>query len=235
MSNSYRSHRRRKKSKAGRLGLAGALTGAVGIAAVAAGIVLMRPDDRRTGTAIGQAGGGEAATPSATAAPPTGPVLSLTTPEGYGYGLAAVKAGTDEKPLATSEATADGKTFAYADYVLTNTGRRPALLPNVSAADLFVPASQVPDGAKERCMPQAGVPSHMCTLPNHSKVLARLDGSRPPFRDGADTMIPGGASYLVRVATDLPVKDGLEAGDIRLYVWDARYTPERKGIEVAFP
>ena len=48
-------------------------------------------------------------------------------------------------------------------------------------------------------------------------------------------MIPAGASYVVRIASELPVKDGVSAKDLRLFVWNARYTSDRKGIELAFP
>lgn len=84
-------------------------------------------------------------------------------------------------------------------------------------------------------MPQPGIPDDLCTLPNHSKITALLDGSKAPTSDAGDKMMPAGASYLVRIATDLPVKDGLDAGDLRMYVWNARYTSDRKGVEINFP
>jgi len=233
MSNSYRSHRRRRKSSAGKLGLAGALTGAVGIAAVAVGIVVLRPDasdgKAATPTLASQGDGAAGSAPS----PDAGPTLNVTTPEGYGYGLAAAKAGTDARPLPTSSPAPSGSTYAYADYVLTNTQKRPILLDY--PADLFLPRSEVPSDERDRCMPQPGVPDDMCTLPNHSRVTARLNGSKPPISDNGDTMIPAGASYLVRIATDLPVKDGLKTDAVRLYIWDARFTSDRKGIELNFP
>ncbi|XVQ13390.1 hypothetical protein ACQP1W_12895 [Spirillospora sp. CA-255316] len=233
-----RSHRRRKKRGAAKLGIAGALTGVVGIAAIAAGIVVFRPDAGGPG---GSEGGGAASpnggaqnAPGSVSAPQTGPVLSVTTPEGYGYGLAAVKAGVDEKPLSDSPPLAkDGLTYAYAEYVLTNNQRRPALLDH--PADLFMPRSQVPESALERCMPQPGIPEDMCTLPNRSVVTARVNGSKPPVKEAGDMLIPAGASYVVRVAADLPVKDGVKPEDLKLYVWNARYTSDRKGIELAFP
>ncbi|MBD2893706.1 hypothetical protein amrb99_26280 [Actinomadura sp. RB99] len=234
MSNSYHSHRRRRKSGAGRLGLAGALTGIVGIAAVAAGIVYFRPD----GTAGGGgrpslASQGETGAQSTAPLPKTGPPVNFTTPEGYGYSLAAVKAGTDRQPLGATEAPPSGTTYAYADYVLTNSQRRPVLLD--FPADLFMPKSQVPSDAQDRCMPQPGIPDDLCTLPNHSEITARLGGSKAPVDDNGDQMMPAGATYLVRIATDLPVKDGLSAGDLKMYVWNARYTSDRKGVEIAFP
>ncbi|MFI0444668.1 hypothetical protein [Actinomadura sp. 6N118] len=236
MSNSYHSHRRRKKSSAGKVGLAGALTGAAGIAAVAAGILVIRPvlspgDDGAADRPPALSSQGNA--PGATPAPKVGPALSITTPEGYAYSLAAAKTGVDSKPLSDSTPAPAGSTYAYAEYVITNTQKRPVLLD--FPADIFLPRGEVPRAAQERCMPQAGVPQHMCTLPNRSKVTARLNGSQAPIEDAGDTLIPVGASYLVRVATDLSVSESLDTQDIKLYVWNARYTSDRKGIELAFP
>ncbi|MEU8341793.1 hypothetical protein SAMN05443665_100141 [Actinomadura meyerae] len=232
----HRSHRRRKKTAAGRLGLAGAVTGAVGIAAIAAGMVFLRPggdaaEETARPTLASQGDGARQG--SAVPAPKAGPAVDFTTPEGYGYSLAAVRAGTDAQPLGATEAPPSGTTYAYADYVLTNTQRRPVLLDY--PADLFMPKAQVPKSAQERCMPQAGIPDDMCTLPNHSEVTARVDGSKPPVDDSGTLMMPGGASYVVRIASDLPVDDGVSADDLRLYVWNARYTSDRKGIQLAFP
>jgi hypothetical protein len=234
VSNSYHSHRRRRKSGAGRLGLAGAVTGVVGIAAVAAGIVYFRPSGDAGGTGRPSlASQGETGSQSAAPLPKTGPPVNFTTPEGYGYSLAAVKAGTDRQPLGATEAPPSGTTYAYADYVLTNSQRRPVLLD--FPADLFMPKSQVAPDAQSRCMPQPGIPDDLCTLPNHSKITARLGGSKAPVNDDGDQMMPAGASYLVRIATDLPVKDALSAGDLKMYVWNARYTSDRKGVEIGFP
>ncbi len=230
------SHRRRKRASAGRLGLAGAVAGAVGIAAIAAGIVLLRPDSGSGGPATEPSlasEGGVGVQIASVPAPKAGAPLNVTTPEGYGYSLAAIRAGTDRQPLGATQAPPSGTTYAYADYVLTNTQRRPVLLD--FPADLFMPKDRVPASAQERCMPQAGIPDDMCTLPNHSKVTGRIDGAGPPVEDGGDTMIPAGASYIVRIASDLPVEDGASSGDLRLYVWNARFTSDRKGIGLAFP
>ncbi|MFB4311084.1 hypothetical protein [Actinomadura sp. GTD37] len=239
MSNSYqphRSHRRRRKTSAGRLGLAGALTGAVGIAAVAAGIVFLRPggdgvEETAQPTLASQGDGGPAG--SAVPAPEAGPAVNFTTPEGYGYSLAGVKAGTGRQPLGATKAPPSGTTYAYADYILTNTQRRPVLLD--FPGDLFMPKARMPAAARDRCMPQAGIPGDMCTLPNHSKITARIDGSKAPVEDSGSAMMPAGASYVVRIASDLPVDDDISADDLRLYVWNARYTSDRKGIRLAFP
>ncbi|TDB90385.1 hypothetical protein E1264_05155 [Actinomadura sp. KC216] len=234
---SHRSHRRRKKGKAGRLGLAGALAGAVGIAAVAAGIVVLRPDGDSGGdparpASAGQGGDAGAQGPSVPA-PRAGPPIGFMTPEGYGYSLAAVRAGTDRRPLGGTGAPPSGTTYAYADYVLTNSQRRPVLLDY--PADLFLPEAQVPASTRERCMPQPGIPDDMCTLPNKSMITARVGGAKAPVDENGSLMIPAGASYVVRIATELPVDADISTGDLRLYVWNARFTNDRKGVQLAFP
>jgi hypothetical protein len=236
MSNSYRSHRRRKKSSAGRLGLAGVLAGVLGVGAVAAGYVALKPDSGRQepqNTAARDGLGQDGAPSGPSDAPRTGPTLSVTTPEGYGYGLGAAETGTDDKPLSRSTPAPSGTVYAYAEYVLTNNQQQPVLLD--FPADLFLPLKYVPSAARKRCMPQPGVPEDMCTLPNHSQVVARLNGSAAPIIQDGDTLMPPGASYLVRIATDLPVDPGVGDDDIRLYVWNARFTSDRKGIELPPP
>ncbi|MFC5180933.1 hypothetical protein [Actinomadura harenae] len=243
MSHSHRSHRRRKKTTTGKLGLAGALTGALGIGAVAAVIIVLRPDApgspsmAGTGRDTSQNGSAPSGVPSGgptpMSAPKAGRELSFTTPEGFGYTLAAVRSGTDRQPLSTSQAPKDGETYAYADYVLTNSQRRPK--PLDFPADLFMPRDSVPSSARERCMPQPGVPDTMCTLPNHSEVTARIGDAKAPFAQDGDTVLPAGGSYIVRVASDLPVSDGTASRDLRLFVWDARFTSDRKGVEIPLP
>jgi hypothetical protein len=236
MPGSHRTHHRRtSKSNAARLGLAGAVAGAIAVGAIAASVVMLGPhgsdrDRPIVGTAGDAADGGAAPSgvpariPAGTAAP-AGPVLSVTTPDGYRYSMAAVAAGTRE-PVA-------GSVRAYADYVLSNTQNRPILLD--FPADLFIRRAMVPKTALGRCMPQPGVPGDMCTLPDQAQIVLRLRNSKEPIVNGADTFIPPGASYVVRVTTDLPVKKNAVRDDLRLYVWNVRFTTDRKAIEVAFP
>jgi hypothetical protein len=165
----------------------------------------------------------------------TGSQLDVSTPDGYSYSLAAVKAGTAERPLAdTTTRPTTGTTLGYADYVITNTGTDAALLD--FPADLFVKRSRVPASvlAKDRCMPQPGAPSDMCTLPDHTDVVNTL-GFAPPRSENGDQYIPAGASYLVRVATDMPVDASISPHDMRLYVWNPRFVPDRRAVEVPFP
>lgn len=243
MSNSYRSHRRQKKTTTGKLGLAGALTGALGIGAVAGAIIVLRPDHpgnpSMTGTSRDTTQNGPAPSgvpsggPTPASAPKTGRQIGFTTPEGYGYTLAAVRSGTDKQPLSTSQAPKDGGTYAYSDYVLTNNQRRP--VPLDFPADLFMPRDSVPSSARDRCMPQPGVPDNMCTLPNHSELIARIGDAKAPFTQDGDTVLPAGGSYIVRVASDLPVNASTPSRDLRIFVWDARFTSDRKGVEIPLP
>jgi hypothetical protein len=234
----HRSHRHRKKSSAGKLGLAGAATGVVGVMLVAIIIVMLRS------TGSGDAGTqtpGDDGAPSVhgglarpVKTPRTGPALPLRTPDGFSYSVAAARGGTSDQPLPTEgEPLSVGTTYAYIDYVLTNTGGQQALLD--FPGDLFAQRSQVPANARARCMPQPGVPGSMCTLPNRSAVIGYLNGSKPPIEDSGDQYIPPRASYLIRVATSLPVNEGLQQSDVNLFVWDARYISDRRAVPVDFP
>lgn len=199
--------------------------------AIAAVIAILHPDSKSS-----QAGSPASATTATRGkkAPRTGPSLRVTTPEGYAYSLGAIKSGTDSHPLSDTSPGPPGSTFAYADYVLTNVRSEPALLD--FPADLFTRRSKVSSAYGQRCMPQPGAESDMCTLPNHSKIIGYLDDSKPPTKtDGGDAYMPPGASYIIRVATDLPVQSSLKPEDMKLYVWNVRYRPDRKATEVAFP
>jgi hypothetical protein len=238
MQASHRSHRRRRKHGAGRFGLAGAATGVVGVVLVALAIVLLRStgnggaNTRAPGTDGAPAGTGGAA--QRIRAPRTGPALHLTTPDGFAYDVAAVRGGTTDKPLPTDTAPPPaGKTYAYIDYVLTNTQAAEDLLD--FPGDLFVRRALVPANIRGRCMPQPGVPGDMCTLPNHSAVMGYIRGSKPPVDESGDQYMPPGAAYLVRVATTQPVDKDTAQRDLRLFVWDARYISDRRAVEVAFP
>jgi hypothetical protein len=240
MEASHGSHRRRKKHSAGKLGLAGAATGVVGVMLVAIAIVVLRSTG--TGGANTPAPGTEGA-PAVNggaveriSAPPTGPQLHLTTPDGFAYDVGAARGGTSDRPLRTDTTPPPaGKTFAYIDYVLTNTQNQEALLD--FPGDVFVRRKLVPANVRGRCMPQPGVPVDMCTLPNHSAVIGYLNGSRPPIEESGDQYMPPRASYLVRVGTTQPVERGIATGprDVRMYVWDARYIRDRRAVEVAYP
>lgn len=238
MEASHRSHRRTRKHGAGKLSLAGAATGVVGVVLVALVIVMLRSTGN--GGANTRAPGTDGA-PAVTGgavqgirAPRTGQPLHLTTPDGFTYAVAAARGGTADKPLPTDTTPPPaGKTYAYIDYVLTNTQNGEDLLD--FPGDLFVRRALVPAAIRNRCMPQPGVPGDMCTLPNHSAVMGYIGGSKPPVDESGDEYMPPGASYLVRVATTQPVDKSTAQRDLRLFVWDARYISDRRAVEVAFP
>lgn len=235
MERNHRSHRRRTKARrAARLVIAGGATGVVGVVAIAVLTVALRD-----GLADGPGKRDAAARSSASAGIGliglrTGDKLSLTTPDGFTYDVAGMKAGTSDRPLSTTRTPPpSGATLAYADYVITNTGTRPALLD--FPADLFVRRSKLPPKAPaNRCMPQPGAPADMCTLPNHTDVVNTL-GFAPPTSADGDQYIPAGASYLVRVATDMGVSADIGPADLGLYVWNPRFVPDRKAVKIAFP
>src|SRR5262245_31254457 len=142
-------HRRTRKNNAARLGLALALVGAFVIGAVAVGVVAFRPElagRARPTIAASGAGGADAAdatTPGdaptdipAGTAPQAGWPLEVITPDGYRYTMAAVTAGTRDRPSAGGTPSPSGAVYAFADYVLSNTQKQPILLD--FPIDLFV-------------------------------------------------------------------------------------------------
>jgi len=243
----HHAHRRQKQARSSvRLGIAGGVTGVLGVAAVAGLIVVVRahggesgPPPRpmavRTSASRPQSSVRRGTVPGVRSLDQlkTGTQLDVSTPEGFSYSLAAVKAGTSERPLASTRTPPpEGDTLGYIDYVITNTGTDEALLD--FPADLFVRRSLVPAAARGRCMPQPGVPDALCTLPDHTDVVNTL-GFAPPKSEDEDQYIPAGASYLVRVATDMPVSTGVTGHDLGLYVWNPRFAPNRHALEVRLP
>lgn len=236
MERNHRSRRRRTKARrAARLVIAGGAAGVAGVIAVAVLTVFLR-DHLGAG-----AGRREAAASSSASAGigliglRTGDELSLTTPDGFTYDVAGVKAATSNRPLSTDRTPPPaGATLAYADYVITNTGTRPALLD--FPADLFVRRSKLPPSvrAANRCMPQPGAPADMCTLPDHTDVVNML-GFAPPTSSYGDQYIPAGATYLLRVATDMGVSEDTGPDDLALYVWNPRFAPDRRAVRIPLP
>jgi hypothetical protein len=214
----------------------GGVTGVVGVAAVATLIVVGRAHgDQAEPAPRTMAVKTTAGSAKPHVKPRTGDALDVSTPDGFTYSLAAVKSGTSERPLtSTKTRPPTGSTYAYIDYVITNTGTAPALLD--FPADLFVRRSAVPSSvlATNRCMPQPGAPADMCTLPNNTDVVNTL-GYPAPKTQYEDQYIPAGASYLVRVATTMPVNRGVTNADLGLYVWNPRFIANRQAVKIAFP
>ncbi|WP_119730957.1 hypothetical protein [Thermomonospora amylolytica] len=165
--------------------------------------------------------------------PVTGRPLTVVTPEGDRYTMAAVRAGVGRAPVSGLPAPPPGKGYAFIDYVLTNPHRRPILLD--FPPDLLLRRTAVPADFAERCVFRIGAPEELCDLPNRSRVIARLRGSRGLVRIDADTYLAPRSSYLVRVVADAPVLDTLGPPDMALYVWQVRFTGDRIARRIPFP
>lgn len=237
MDPTHHSHRRHKRARStARLGILGGVTGVAGVAAVAGLIAIGRTHgDQQQPTPGTMAVKTTAIGAKPHPTPKTGDAFDVSTPDGFTYSLAAVRSGTSVHPLTSTRARPPaGTTYAYIDYVITNTGTAPALLD--FPADLFVRRSQVPSSvlATNRCMPQPGAPADMCTLPDDTGMVNTL-GYPAPKTQYEDQYIPAGASYLVRVATTMPVNPGVTQDDLGLYVWNPRFVPSRQAVKVALP
>lgn len=200
---------------------------AVTVAVAAVGLFFLRG-------AIGSQSGDQPSTALPTAGPAAvaseGPPVKVTTAQGDAYSMAGVTGGGGAQ---TATPAPSGQTYAYADYVLTNTLSRPVLLD--LPADLFVRRDLVADNLRPRCMWQSGVPQDMCTLPDASKVIGYMNGSKPPDHHDGDDYMPPHAAYLVRIITQLPVADSVTRRDLGLYVWNALYVPDQQARPIAFP
>ncbi|MCW2889560.1 MAG: serine/threonine protein kinase [Streptosporangiaceae bacterium] len=245
-------HERRPAREARRAGRAGRRTtmrnaglGAASVilvGAVAAALFLW-PDSAGSQTYKGPAGAaspqpGDEAGP--VKPPQTGPVIKVNATQGEvnALALAAVGGGTTDQPLEkTGTPAPSGQTYAYGDYVLTNTLGRAVLLPDLTSgpADLFVKRDFVAETLRPRCMPQAGAPADTCTLTNEQKIIGLLGGSGAPTSQDGDQYMPAGASYLIRIETTLPVRTGLTRSDFGLYVWQPLYVPDRVARPIPFP
>ncbi|MGI8330139.1 serine/threonine protein kinase [Actinomadura scrupuli] len=172
--------------------------------------------------------------------PRTGPAIKVNATQGEvnALTLAAVNGGTTDRPLQKTGTPAPaGQTFAYADYVLTNTLGRAVLMPDLTSGpgDLFVKRALVPETLRPRCMPQAGAPADTCTLANEQRIIGLLGRSGAPTSQDGDQYMPAGASYLIRVETTLPVGKGVTRSDLGLYVWQPLYVPDRVARPIPFP
>ncbi len=237
LDSTHHSHRRHKKARStARLGVLGGVTGVVGVAAAAGFVVYGHAHgDRAEPAPDPMAVRTSAIDAKPHPKPHTGDALDVSTPDGFTYSLAAVRFGTSDRPLMSTRAKPPaGTTYAYIDYMITNTGTAPALLD--FPADLFVKRAAVPASvlAGNRCMPQPGAPADMCTLPDDTGVVNTL-GYPAPKTQYEDQYIPAGASYLVRVATTLPVTAGVTGDSAGLYVWNPRFVTSRQAVEVALP
>lgn len=223
--------RRRERVEQRRTAVRGAViagTAAVTVAAAAVGLYFLRD-------AVGSQAGAQPTSSAAVGAGPVavasqGPPVNVTTAQGDAYSMSAVTGGGAAQGTTPAPS---GQTYAYADYVLTNTLSRQVLL-NLPA-DLFVRSALVPENLRPRCVGQSGVPQDMCSLPNTSKVIGYVnDSMAPEHRDGDDFMPPH-ASYLVRITTQLPIAASVTRQDLGVFVWNALYVPDQQARPIAFP
>ncbi|TNY37086.1 hypothetical protein [Thermomonospora catenispora] len=227
-SRSRRRSRRRRRG-AGRLG--GALSALLGLTATAgllaaldAGASLHRQVAHVTGPSP---------MPPATDRPAAGRPVTVATPEGDRYTMAAVRTGVERAPLPGLPAPPPGKGYAFADYVLTNPHHRP--LPLVFPPGLLLRRTAVPAEHAERCVFRFGAPERLCEPPGRSRVIARLRGSQGPIRIGSGVHLAPRSSCLVRVVADAPVPESLDRGDMALYVWRVRFTGDGIARRIPLP
>lgn len=179
-------------------------------------------------------GGGQGAGAQRLVRPKTGQPVRVGTPEGFAYTLAGVSGGTRGDIGLAKGAAPGGALYAYAEYILTNTGQQPALLD--FPAELYVKRSSVPLAARSRCSPQPGTAPGLCAPPSRSEVVGGLGNAKPLVKDGTGaTYIPVGASYLVRTVMDAPVAGDVPQEEIGLYIASVRFTGDRIARAVPFP
>jgi hypothetical protein len=234
MSYSHRIQRRRQQRRSRRLTIG---AGVLGIVVVAVVLALLRTgggeDETLDQAGAAPQGGRSVALPRAERPAAAGRPLTVRTAEGYTYRLEGVSAGTSPDALPGAVPTSPTQTYAYADYILTNAGRAPALLEY--PADIFLRRTLVPAQVRARCVPISGA-AGSCTLPSDSRLVARLGNSPAPTSDAAgDAYRPPGGSYLVRAVINTAVSGDVSAEDLGLYVWQVRYNGARLAKPVRFP
>lgn len=168
------------------------------------------------------------------ARPPAGRTLTVGTPEGYAYTIEGVSTGTtDDEPPPTTGASPGGRR-GYADYLLTNSGKRDALLD--FPPSLFMRVERVPAEVKPKCGDRAGENRELCEVPSHGRLVGLIADSKPLVKDDVGgTFLPPGSSCLIRVVTDFPVARDVAPSDLRLYVLNVRFTGDRIPRQVYFP
>ncbi|PKK14498.1 MAG: hypothetical protein BUE48_009665 [Thermomonospora sp. CIF 1] len=165
--------------------------------------------------------------------PATGRPVTVTTAEGHRYTVAAVRGAVDPAPLPGVQVPPPGKGYAFIDYVLTNPQHHPILLD--FPPYVFLRRSVVPPDFASRCVKRIGAPPELCDPPGRSQVIARLRGSADLIRQDADTYLAPGASYLVRAMADPPVPDSADHRDMGLFIWEVRFTGDRRSRHAPFP
>jgi hypothetical protein len=214
--------RRKPKKNTGLIALAGILVTSLVVVAIAAAIYVLGSSGDQSNT--GNSNPTETGTGDSGAALKAnnpkggGPEMTLKSADGFGYSMIAL----------------DGKVgdgTAYVDYVLTNNSDQEA--PLEEPGDLFITKSFVSEPA--RCMPQPGAEPTMCSVPNSTRVVGMVGGSKPPINRGGDKFMPARAAYKLRVTSDIAINPAATKRDLHLYVWDARFISDRRAHLVALP
>lgn len=230
MSYSHRIQRRKRKRRARHLRIAAAMAGVFAIATTVGVVQLM---DRSTSSGSGPTETASGAALRRLDRPATGKPLRVSTPEGYSYTLEGIGGGS-RADLGAGGTAAAGRSYAYVEYVMTNSGPQRARLD--FPPDLFMKRSLVPAVARNRCIPRVGAAKDMCALPSRSEIVAAIGGSGSPVKDEVgDTYLPAGASYIVRAVMEFPVAQALSRDDVAMYVWAVRFTGDRLARPVPFP
>ncbi|MGP4029974.1 hypothetical protein [Actinomadura sp. 3N407] len=142
-------------------------------------------------------------------------------------------AGAWGRPPDPATSQPAGTSFPYIDYLLTNPTQDEVLLN--FPGDVFLRREFVTSGVRSRCEPKTGVPDDMCTPPTKSEVVRRLAGGELIPAAGGDRYMPPGATYLVRVTVEAPIKRDITSADMGLYVWRQLYMADNPAKQVPFP
>ncbi|WP_344832306.1 hypothetical protein [Actinocorallia longicatena] len=146
-----------------------------------------------------------------------GEPLRAGSTDGFDYQFAGVRAGLSGQ-------------VPWAEYTVTNMGSDEALL--AMPVDLFVATRVLPKGTP--CNLTEGVRG-ACSPRNKAKLIGAVGGSPQLRKEGADWYMPPGSSYLVRVTAAVPMKQGVAAEDVSLWLWASRFYRDRVGHPVPFP
>lgn len=229
MSSGHRVRRRQERRRAGRFRLTAAVFGLALVGGVV-GVWQFGGDDADPGlgTSKVRADGGL----PRLVRPETGRPTTVTTPEGFAYTLEGVRRGISAEFAAAG--SSPGAPYAYAEYVLTNSGKQEALLDY--PPELFMRVSAVPEAVKGSCGHRTGTKPEMCEVPSRRQIVGMYGGSAAPVKDDAGaTHIPVGASYLVREVTEFPVPAEMSDEALGLYVLNVRFTGDRVPRPLFFP
>jgi hypothetical protein len=219
-----------QRGRGGRSGLIAAGLAAAAVAAIVTCAVVLLPGRDEQGVEA------QTQTETATAAaalPPSGTPIEVATTDGSRYRLATVRGGTDDGAQGAQSPAPAGTSYAFIEYVLTNSGSQPSLLD--FPGDVFLDRKLVVRSAQGRCVWQPGVPESMCTPPVRSTIVRRLGGGDLQNGDGGDRYLPPGSSFLVRAVVEVPVRERTKQSDLRLYVWKQLYMADQLAKEAPFP